>query len=196
MRRPEFRARGGGRVYNSAIRDRQNGNPGWNLLRGYGGGDIAEWSRTIPNGDYWSRLDGNIAGNRTAYRNLVANLRSGDGQRNVHGHRRCRCRDPTTSAGRHRLRQPTRRLRTARDLPEAGHRQLPEAGRPPGRNRRCLSRTGASRSYSTRGSSHPQATARAAQVPPVARPSARSSGHSIGGASCDLSSLLTNPHCF
>ena len=38
----------------------------WNLLRGYGGGDIAEWSRTIPNGDYWSRLDSNIAGNRTA----------------------------------------------------------------------------------------------------------------------------------
>ena len=28
MRRTEFRARGGGRVYNGAIRDRQNGNPG------------------------------------------------------------------------------------------------------------------------------------------------------------------------
>ena len=37
-----------------------------NLLRGYGGGDIAEWSRTIPNGDYWSRLESNIVGNPPA----------------------------------------------------------------------------------------------------------------------------------
>ena len=29
MRRTEFRACGGGRVYNGAIRDRQNGNPDW-----------------------------------------------------------------------------------------------------------------------------------------------------------------------
>ena len=34
MRRPEFRARGGGRVYNSAIRDRQNGNPGYDVIEG------------------------------------------------------------------------------------------------------------------------------------------------------------------
>ena len=38
----------------------------WNLLQGYGGGDIAEWSRTIPSGDYWSRLERNIAGNQPA----------------------------------------------------------------------------------------------------------------------------------
>ena len=38
----------------------------WNLLQGYGGGDIAEWSRTIPTGDYWSRLESNIAGNPPA----------------------------------------------------------------------------------------------------------------------------------
>ncbi len=38
----------------------------WSLIEGYGGGDIAEWSRTIPNGDYWSRLDSNIAGNSAA----------------------------------------------------------------------------------------------------------------------------------
>ena len=31
MRRTEFRPRGGGRVYNGAIRDRQNGNPGYNV---------------------------------------------------------------------------------------------------------------------------------------------------------------------
>ena len=37
-----------------------------NLLQGYGGGDIAEWSRTIPTGDYWSRLEANIAGNPPA----------------------------------------------------------------------------------------------------------------------------------
>ena len=34
MRRTEFRARGGGRVYNGAIRDRQNGNPGWIVAAG------------------------------------------------------------------------------------------------------------------------------------------------------------------
>ena len=34
MRRPEFRARGGGRVYNGAIRDRQNGNPGYDVIEG------------------------------------------------------------------------------------------------------------------------------------------------------------------
>ena len=32
MRRTEFRARGGGRVHNGAIRDRQNGNPGEHQL--------------------------------------------------------------------------------------------------------------------------------------------------------------------
>ncbi len=37
-----------------------------NLSQGYGGGDIAEWSRTIPNGGYWSRLESNIAGNQPA----------------------------------------------------------------------------------------------------------------------------------
>lgn len=34
--------------------------------RGNGGGDIAEWSRTIPNGGYWSRLERNLAGNPPA----------------------------------------------------------------------------------------------------------------------------------
>ena len=38
----------------------------WDLLQGYGGGDIAEWSRTIPNGGYWSRLETNIASNPPA----------------------------------------------------------------------------------------------------------------------------------
>lgn len=37
-----------------------------NVVQGYGGGDIAEWSRTIPNGDYWSRLESNIVGNSPA----------------------------------------------------------------------------------------------------------------------------------
>ena len=38
----------------------------WDLLQGYGGGDIAEWSRTIPKGGYWSRLETNIASNPPA----------------------------------------------------------------------------------------------------------------------------------
>ena len=38
----------------------------WNLVTGYGGGDISEWSRSIPNGDYWARLDANAGGNAPA----------------------------------------------------------------------------------------------------------------------------------
>lgn len=38
----------------------------WHLVAGYGGGDVAEWARTIPSGDYWSRLDTNIAENPQA----------------------------------------------------------------------------------------------------------------------------------
>ena len=38
----------------------------WKLVVGYGGGDISEWSRTIPTGDYWARLDSNVDGNPPA----------------------------------------------------------------------------------------------------------------------------------
>ncbi|HVS63338.1 MAG TPA: Calx-beta domain-containing protein, partial [Thermoanaerobaculia bacterium] len=38
----------------------------WVVASGYGGGDIADWSRDIPNGDYWGRLDANIAANAPA----------------------------------------------------------------------------------------------------------------------------------
>lgn len=38
----------------------------WRLFTGYGGGDVSEWARSIPNGDYWARFDSNIDGNPAA----------------------------------------------------------------------------------------------------------------------------------
>lgn len=38
----------------------------WTKQVGYGGGTIAKWARDIPGGDYWRRLDSNIASNQIA----------------------------------------------------------------------------------------------------------------------------------
>ncbi len=38
----------------------------WRFVLGYAGGDIVKWAGDIPNGDYWMRLDANIAGNGQA----------------------------------------------------------------------------------------------------------------------------------
>ena len=44
-----------------------NGSAVWEVFAGYGGGgDVMEWARTAPNGDYWARFDSNIDGNPPA----------------------------------------------------------------------------------------------------------------------------------
>ena len=56
MRRTEFRARGGGRVYNGAIQDRQNGNPGYNIW------EVPQ----IANIRFWRRFGGSSTSERGA----------------------------------------------------------------------------------------------------------------------------------
>lgn len=38
----------------------------WQLSSGYGGGDVVDWANDIPHGDYWQRLEDNIAANPAA----------------------------------------------------------------------------------------------------------------------------------
>ncbi len=38
----------------------------WQVVSGYGGGDVVEWATGVPDGDYWRRLDANSAANATA----------------------------------------------------------------------------------------------------------------------------------
>lgn len=38
----------------------------WELFQGYGGGDVSDWARDVPNGDYWNRFDVNVDSNPDA----------------------------------------------------------------------------------------------------------------------------------
>ena len=55
----------------------------WTPHQTYGGGDIAEWASTIPNGDYWSRLEVNRANNPapTSIWWQICDLRADNGSR-------------------------------------------------------------------------------------------------------------------
>ena len=143
-----------------------------NVVQGYGGGDIAEWSRTIPNGDYWSRLESNIVGNSpaTAVWWQICDLAMDNGtladgdavlaeiRRRFPGPPCPSARSPTSSAPR-----PAR----SKILATPGGWSITLS-------RRAVPFADPSfPSCSTRGSSHPTATASATQVRPAARPSAR-----------------------
>ena len=155
----------------------------WDLLQGYGGGDIAEWSRTIPNGGLLVTTRDQHREQPTGHRGLVADLRSRKGQRNVR-------------------RTATLFLPRSDDVspgPSCTSARSPISSGPgPARSRTLTTPGGWSitssqmavpfadpyfRSCSTRGLSHPAETASAARVPRAAKPSAHHSEHSRGGES-------------